>query len=127
MVKQTNLNLALISFGCAFGVSLGALVLLHLAMANPIGYAPLFVLGAVVLSFVFYRVADIKLVMVYSLMALGLLFLLFPMFMYLGIPRALPDRPIEITVQQAVLISAATGAAALVLAVALMKAQFKGR
>jgi hypothetical protein len=126
MVKKTTLDLALISFACAFCVSLGVIVLLQLGGTKFEALAPIFVIGAVVLSYVFYRIGDIKLILVYSLGAVGILFVLFPTFMYLGIPRAVPEQ-IEITLEQAVAISVATGVAALILAIALLKSPLKGK
>ncbi len=127
MVKQTNLNLLLISLVCAFGVSLGALVLLMLSGAPAWVRGPIFVIGVAILSYFFYHVKDIKLVLSYSLVALGLLFILFPTFMYLGIPKMLPEKGIMITMEQAALIMLATGFGALVLAIALIKSPLKGK
>ena len=126
-MEQTKLNSALISFVCAFMVSFGITVLLSLVGTEPRTMAPIFVVGAVVLSYFFYRVHDIKLILVYSFLAIGLLFVLFPAFVYLGIPRSLPGYEIKITSEQAVLISIATGASALVLAIALKNSPLKSR
>ncbi|MFH1470737.1 MAG: hypothetical protein ABIF01_03240 [Candidatus Micrarchaeota archaeon] len=127
MVKQTSLNLVLISFICAFGVSLGALVLMLLAGAPTFARGPVFVIGTAVLSYFFFRTSDIKLVLSYSLVALGILFVLFPAFMYLGMPNALPDRNIIISPEQAFLIILATGFSSLVLAVALLRSPLKSK
>ncbi len=127
MVKKTTMDLALISFACAFCVSLGVIVLLQLGGGRFEVLAPVFTIGAVVLSYVFYRIGDVKLILVYSLGAVGILFVLFPTFMYLGIPRAVPGQMIEITLEQAVAISVATGVAALILAIALLKSPLKGK
>ena len=127
MVKQTNVNLVLISLICAFGISVGTLVLLWLAGAPFPAREPVFAIGAFVLSYLFYRVGDIKLVLSYSLLALGIIFLLFPAFMYIGIPNALPGKEIMISGEQALMISFATGVGALVLAVAIIKSPLKSR
>ncbi len=127
MVKQTNLNLLLISLICGFGVSLGVLVLLYLAGVRNVIMAPVFVIGVAVLSYFFYRMKDIKLVLSYSLIATGALFVLFPAFMYLGIPQALPGKEIKISLEQFLMISIATGVSALVLAIALIKSPLRER
>lgn len=124
---QTNTNLLLVSFACAFGVSLGVLILLALAYVPFEVRGPVFAVGFFVLSYIFYHVKDIKLIMVYSLIAVGLLFLLFPTFMYLGIPAAFPEREIKISTESLLLITGTTGLASLVLGYALMKVQFKGK
>jgi len=127
MMKKTTIDLALISFACAFCVALGVIVLLQLGGTKFEALAPIFVVGAVALSYIFYRIGDVKLILVYSLGAVGILFVLFPTFMYLGIPRAVPGHTIEITLEQAVAISVATGVAALILAIALLKSPLKGK
>jgi hypothetical protein len=125
MVSQTKLNTALISFTCAFGIAVGVVVLLGLVGTRIESLAPIFAIGAVVLSYFFYGVGDIKLILAYSLVAMGFLLLLFPMFMYLGIPNSFPE--IRITGTQALLIGLSTGLAALVLAIAILKSPFKGK
>lgn len=125
MVDQTKLNTGLIAFVCAFGVSFGVLVLLGLAYAPMDVRAPIFTIGVLVLSYFFYHLKDIRLILVYSLGALGILFLLFPMFMYLGIPKAFPEYEIKISGEQAALIGISTGASALVLAIALLRSPLR--
>jgi hypothetical protein len=125
MVKETKLNILLISFICAFGISFGALVLLGLAYMPFELRAPIFVIGALVLSYFFYRIGDISRIIIYSLIGIGIVFFLFPTFMYLGVPKAFPGKEIVISQDQAILISIATGGSALILAIALLKSPFK--
>ncbi len=127
VVNQTKLNLALVSFICAFGVSLGVVVLLALAGVVHDVLAPIFVIGTVVLSYFFFHDGDIRNILAYTLVALGLLLLLFPTFMYLGIPKSFPELDIRITDGQALMVGASTGLAALILAFAILKSPFKGK
>lgn len=127
MVSQTKLNTALISFTCAFGIAVGVVVLLGLVGTRGEALAPIFAIGAVVLSYFFYRTGDIKLILAYSLVAMGFLLLLFPTFMYLGIPNSFPELEIRITGTQALFIGLSTGIAALVLAIAILKSPFRGK
>ncbi|MFH1448435.1 MAG: hypothetical protein ABIG39_06225 [Candidatus Micrarchaeota archaeon] len=127
MVTQTRLNLSLISFICGFVLSLAVLILLDMVGVGPEAMAPIFTIGVAVLSYLFYTIGDIKNILVYSLIAIGLLFLLFPMFMYLSIPGSLPEYEISISTEQAIFIGLSTGISALVLALAILKSPLKSK
>ncbi len=125
MAHQTKINSFLISFICAFGISFGAIILLHLVKTPAAALAPIFTIGIVVLSFFFYKINDPQVILGYSLLSVGLLFLLFPAFMYLGVPSSFPEYEIKVSLEQVILLGAVTAASSVVLAVAILKIKWK--